>query len=476
MDWLMELYNEYLALTKSNVVIAGMVSLWGMAMITLLLWKIPLRILGFCKRQFTTTLTLNNQSTGTNLETFSNFLKWFEKSPWSKWSRSMSLNGNYYHNDSAEEGTVVGMGNGSHFFIYKGRPVWLTRSQLQSTGTYQLWFEITVTMFGRNRRLIEEMIAEFKYKPSPDKVGIYQLADQGWNRMTDIPRRNISTVIMNKDLKAKILHDIEEFRGSREWYEQRGLPYKLSLMLHGIPGTGKSSLIKALASHFNMNLCVMQINMMTDNSIERALTTVPANSIVVIEDFDSVSASQARAGMAGKPLSEQARQLQKPVNPDGSPTPATTVTTKVDLFGALTLSGLLNALDGVVSLDGTIVILTTNVADTLDPALVRAGRIDHSIELGMLTHNEIRDYIELMFPDSGRHIPVMAHFLDIVGCDLQKLYLAHRHDVKEFINSIPVRPVEVVWNTNVQSLSLPRTHHDFTLDDLIAQDPVAVQQ
>lgn len=475
MDWLMELYNEYLALTKSNVVIAGMVSLWGMAMITLVLWKIPLRILGFCKRQFTTTLTLNNQSTGTNLETFSNFLKWFEKSPWSKWSRTMSLNGNYYHNDSAEEGTVVGMGNGSHFFIYKGRPVWLTRTQLQSTGTYQLWFEITVTMLGRNRKLIEDMIAEFKYKPSPDKVGIYQLADQGWNRMTDIPRRQLETVVMNKELKAKIIRDIEEFRGSREWYEQRGLPYKLSLMLHGIPGTGKSSLIKALASHFNMNVCIMQINMMTDNSIERALSSVPANSIVVIEDFDSAGATQARAGMANKPMSEQAKQLIKTAQSEPAPTLAPKFT---DIIGALTLSGLLNALDGVVSLNGTIIILTTNVAETLDPALVRAGRIDHSIELGMLTHAEVVDYIELMFPgyyESGAMAP-LSRFEDIVGCDLQKLYLANRHDAKAFVDSIPVRHVQVDWE-KLPSIPriFPAIDHGEITQDIDGSAEAAVQ-
>ena len=43
----------------------------------------------------------------------------------------------------------------------------------------------------------------------------------------------------------------------------------------------------------------------------------------------------------------------------------------------LTLSGLLNAIDGVTSSEGRIVFMTTNYVDKLDPALIRPGRVDY---------------------------------------------------------------------------------------------------
>lgn len=46
--------------------------------------------------------------------------------------------------------------------------------------------------------------------------------------------------------------------------------------------------------------------------------------------------------------------------------------------------GLLNVLDGVVDTPGRIVVMTTNLVDVLDDALIRPGRIDKKILLGFM--------------------------------------------------------------------------------------------
>lgn len=414
MEYLTELFQAYNEYAKTNPVIAGVMSLWGMGVITFAVRNVPLRIFSFLQEELTTCLTLTSQSTGTNQQTFASFLVWFEKSRWVRFSRSVSLNGagNWWENGSNR--TVVGIGNGSHFFVYKGRPCWMNRITMSGT-TNEVTYEVKIRMLGRNRKLIQELIEEFIYKPDPEKTGIYTREGKDWTRVTDIPRRTMKTIVLDQVIKTKLLRDIETFRKSRDWYEERGLPYKLTLMLHGIPGSGKSTLIKALASHFEMNLAIVRLVSMSDTALENALATAPKNCLIVMEDCDSAKATHIREGM--KPAAES------------------NVLTAVLDGGWLSLSGLLNALDGVVAIDGSIIILTTNVIETLDPALLRAGRVDHVIELGKLTDVEVREYIQLMYPDSA--VSTHLHFHPIAGCDLQKLYLAQRDNLDNFIAAIP---------------------------------------
>jgi hypothetical protein len=101
----------------------------------------------------------------------------------------------------------------------------------------------------------------------------------------------------------------------------------------------------------------------------------------------------------------------------------------------LTLSGILNALDGIASLHGTLIFLSTNTLDAIDPALLRKGRVDHTYEIKRLTHVEVLDYIELMYP--GRSAEPTECFSDILGCDLQALYFEHHDNFDQFIAAIP---------------------------------------
>jgi SpoVK/Ycf46/Vps4 family AAA+-type ATPase len=98
------------------------------------------------------------------------------------------------------------------------------------------------------------------------------------------------------------------------------------------------------------------------------------------------------------------------------------------------LSGILNAFDGIVSLDDRLIFLTTNVLSSIDPAMIRPGRVDHVIEVGYLKDSTIREYIAMMFP--GRPNPI-EQFAPIAGCQLQQYYLENSDDYEAFVASIP---------------------------------------
>ena len=74
---------------------------------------------------------------------------------------------------------------------------------------------------------------------------------------------------------------------TEKWYDDRGIPYKLNMIFHGYPGTGKTSTIKSIASELNFNLAMVNFDSeMTDSKLIRSLKEVPKETILVLEDID----------------------------------------------------------------------------------------------------------------------------------------------------------------------------------------------
>jgi len=402
MHYLIELYQQFSEYAKVNPVLAGAFSLYALGAVTFLFRGLPVSIFTFIKNQLITTLTFSNSGYGYTIENFSSFLVWFEKHKWSKYSRALSMD---YNNDYDKSSMTVGVGSGHHFFFYKNRFFILHRYVEAKAGSSQLIHIIHLTMVGRKKKILYDLIDEFSYKLPEHKLSVWKYNGE-WSVCSTIEQRKLNTVIIDKTIKNKILSVIDEFKDSQDWYIERGIPYKKIFILHGIPGTGKTSLIKSLAGFYGKNLCLINISSMTDSSFEAALYSVPENSFIVIEDFDSTSAVKSRDDSAN-PFSD--------IKP-------------------LSLSGILNSLDGIVSLNDKLIFLTTNVLDKIDSALLRKGRVDHIFELKALTHYEIVEYIQLMFPDNM--IPENIVFPDILGCDIQSLYLEYHNDFNGFIDSL----------------------------------------
>jgi chaperone BCS1 len=133
---------------------------------------------------------------------------------------------------------------------------------------------------------------------------------------------------------------------------QRGIPYRRGYLLYGLPGTGKTSFISALAGHFGYSICMLSLSERTldDDRLNYLLNNAPPNCFMLLEDVDAAFVS---------------RDLF-----DNSQHRAYEGMTRV------TFSGLLNAIDGVTSTEERLLFMTTNHIDRLDPALIRPGRVD----------------------------------------------------------------------------------------------------
>ena len=413
--------SEYMAtftqMMKDYPWMVGIYSLYGMTVLTYCLKFIP-SFFGFIKTQSITTLELNNAGWSGNEAHFQAFMAWYLKSPYSKWSRYLSLDGKYNQWDDEDSESsdkkryIIGAGYGTHFFFYKKRLFWFTKGSLQSTGSEKEKQNIVIKTLGRNQQPLLSLVADFAVKPKETDLNIYAYKDE-WDVISRVNKRPLSSVILRKDIKDDLVSNLQYFYANREWYVKRGLSYKQTYILHGLPGTGKSSTIKALSSHFDKNICIIDITAMSNRSFEKAMASVPRNSIVLIEDFDSCKALHSRTDENGDATTRFA-----------------------ELTDVLSLSKVLNVLDGVVSLDDTVVFLTTNHLEKIDPAMVRKGRVDYIYEIPHLEDAEVKEYIKLMYPEAD--VPQVT-FDTIAGCDIQSKYLEYREDVNAFVASLAVK-------------------------------------
>ena len=425
-------YSQFSEISKTNPLLAGIIGVWGAGIATYMFRNVPGSIYSVIKNQTRTILLLDNNSFYQNEFHFQAFLKWYTDKKFIKWSRTISLDGDRetQWNNSPERfsSIVIGIGYGSHYFFYKRRLFCVEKMKVESTAGNQKQ-ELRITGFTRNQELIFDLINEFKYVVKSSEIKVYEYDNRNWVSLADIKKRDLKTVILNQSLKESILNDISSFIDDEEWYSDKGIPYKQCFLLHGKPGTGKTSLIKAIASYLNKNIYVINLSEMSDKSLFTAINSVPKNNIILIEDFDTNSSVKKRS--FGQ-RSQQSPTIDAPVEATEN---IESQIQSIKDFSFMTMTGLLNTLDGIVSLDNTLLFLTTNHIENIDSAVIRKGRVDKIYEIPYLTNKEVHQYISTMFPDNEYDKNI--EFKDIAGCDLQAIFLDNKWEFNNFLNSIP---------------------------------------
>jgi chaperone BCS1 len=210
--------------------------------------------------------------------------------------------------------------------------------------------------------------------------------DDGWNCVQAYIPRLLDSVVLKPGEKEALLQDVENILASRQRYRRLGVPYHRGYLLYGPPKTGKTSLVSGMAARFGISIYAVNLTEFNDRTLKSAINQVPENSVILFEDIDCMKAGNRRSahdGCASKPLA-------------GGDNNETT-----DRFG-VTLSGLLNVLDGFHAPENVLFVMTTNQIDVLDPALLRPGRIDYKLFLGEAAESQKVELFLRFFPEASK--------------------------------------------------------------------------
>lgn len=192
----------------------------------------------------------------------------------------------------------------------------------------------------------------------PDVV-VMSWSDGEWDRRYIRSGRTFNSVFLPAELETEIQRDLKTFTESRKRLKRLELPWRRGYLLSGPPGTGKTSLSLTIAASLNFNLATLSLtDIQSDGELRKAVAALRGSTVLVIEDIDAYSISHDRDHNAAKD-------------------------------GALSLSGLLNSLDGFETPDGLVTIATTNHIEHLDPALIRSGRLDRTFTLDHIQAPEL---------------------------------------------------------------------------------------
>lgn len=362
----------------SNSLFTGGILLGLVGVIAMWLKDIPAKILAWAKHFFVVTLNFNSMDElmFNTLVEYMNSQDALRDSP--NFTVRTVRQGSEYQdlseeiNQGGKPQAYLSPGEGFHIFRMDGKWLWMKREIQTGTAIIE---KITLSMFGRDRRPLEEFISkaiERRVARELDLVAIYIPSpyNSDWQRTKLGNHRKMDSIVLKEGQSDSIINDMREFFASKNRYENLGIPWRRGYMLYGPPGTGKTSLVTALASELCLNLCTLSLASanVTDEKIGNLFSTVPPRSIILIEDIDSFFHAREKSDSGVK----------------------------------LSYSGFINALDGVASHEGSVIFMTTNHPELIDEAAIRSGRVDFKLELNKCDTHQIYHMFLKFFDDKDK--------------------------------------------------------------------------
>lgn len=305
-----------------------------------------------------------------------------------KKGRDLNLANKKGMNDGS--GMYYRLGDGAHNLKYRNYNIILhiaTETPTSITGRVTTVKEYTIITMDMDPNFVtlfeRDMIAHrnslLKIKADSPTVNVFQDLHESdgytyWEKTGVINKRRIRTIFLPHEQKKTIVDTINRFFASKEYYKEHGIPHNLKILLYGPPGTGKDSIAKMIASEWNRNLYYV-----TGGKEGRFIPNAISDNgdainypLFLISDIDKypylINEPEVALEKGDDAKDEKVKYKQ--------------------LFG-----NMINALDGVLSGEDRIIIMTTNHIEKFSNTFKRPGRVDLMLEIGYVTPEVLRQYV-----------------------------------------------------------------------------------
>ncbi|SJL09253.1 uncharacterized protein ARMOST_12630 [Armillaria ostoyae] len=282
---------------------------------------------------------------------------------------------------------------------YKRRYMTITRTLQDTTGSYystkhnilQISHSLLIGLLQEARN---EYMAAQEHKMC---VWVSDAVNNSWRHVGCRAKRSMNFIILEPGVKDLLLEDARDFLDSKNWYAERGIPFRRGYLLYGVPGSGKTSLIHSIAGELGLDIYIISLSRvgLDDSSLDALINELPERCVALMEDIDAAFTrtlnrdddDSSDSGSSGS------SDINKTPKSGGPPPPPSS---------RVSLSGLLNALDGIGAQEGRILFATTNKHTSLDPALCRPGRMDLHIEFRLSSKYQARELFRRFYIPSNQ--------------------------------------------------------------------------
>lgn len=346
-DWFQYQYgnNDFLIGTTVPFVLGAIVyALRGFVM----------RVWGLIVRNFTVSVRIN--STMAYYEELNQYI--YDNYVWGLFRRNFVLA--YIFGDRSR--LAMTSGYGASLALVNGHPGFVER-QTEDSDSYNFKEHVTIRVacfrpgkFAKN--LYEELQARVADERDEKRVRIFKSVLGERHEVAVKPKRPLSTVFLPEDAKDRIMGHLRRFTASEDYCIAKGIPWHTGVILHGEPGTGKTSLIHAIASELGRDIHYHTSGPMDGMDFD------PTKTILVLEDIDAAGVGKFTYTRTEETPKTGKTKTKEKENSSSSES------------NYYSMADILNYLDGFLTPHGLIVIATTNHIDRLDAAIIRPGRFD----------------------------------------------------------------------------------------------------
>ncbi|KAG9313108.1 P-loop containing nucleoside triphosphate hydrolase protein [Chiua virens] len=284
----------------------------------------------------------------------------------------------------------------SYTLWYRYHWMRVTRSIESHRGGWSTRETLTLSIMTRDHGMLSGILQEARneyIEAQKDKISIFvsdRYQGNGWRELATRPKRPLNSIILDPGITDLVVEDVQDFLQSKEWYAERGIPFRRGYLLYGAPGSGKTSLIHSIAGEVGLNVYIISLSRsgLDDTTLSELISALPERCIALMEDIDAAFHHGLNRESPHTSSTQTSNDPDQQQESKGPPVPG---------GNRVSLSGLLNALDGIGAQEGRVLFATTNKYTSLDPALCRPGRMDLHIEFNLASQFQAEELFKRFY-------------------------------------------------------------------------------